>query len=166
MLDLRKGGGGQSPAQQLARLQTGRRRAELRRRIHCSTSPRAPSCPVRRTACSYGFVRYGSVGEAHAAISTLDGTSVLGHTLQVKFADADAGAQLTLIRGGAERGLRHFVASAFQRCDRHRALCCLPPPPIGRCAGPPTIPAPSGLSPSDSCYVKHLPSSYGVRDTD
>lgn len=41
--------------------------------------------------CSYGFVRYGSVGEAHAAIGSLDGTSVLGHTLQVKFADADAG---------------------------------------------------------------------------
>jgi hypothetical protein len=38
-------------------------------------------------------VRYGGVGEAQAAISTLDGTSVLGHTLQVKFADADAGEQ-------------------------------------------------------------------------
>ena len=44
-----------------------------------------------RITCRYGFVRYGSVGEAQAAISTLDGTSVLGHTLQVKFADADAG---------------------------------------------------------------------------
>ena len=33
-----------------------------------------------------------------------------------------------------------------------------------RCAaGPPTMPAPSGLTPSDSCYVKHLPASYGVR---
>ena len=24
------------------------------------------------------------------------------------------------------------------------------------------MPAPSGLTPSDSCYVKHLPASYGV----
>lgn len=31
-------------------------------------------------------------------------------------------------------------------------------------AGPPTTPAPSGLTPSDSCYVKHLPATYGVSD--
>lgn len=47
--------------------------------------------PSGASLCSYGFVRYGSVAEAQAAIGSLDGTSVLGHTLQVKFADADAG---------------------------------------------------------------------------
>lgn len=26
------------------------------------------------------------------------------------------------------------------------------------------MPAPSGLTPSDSCYVKHLPASYGVQE--
>jgi hypothetical protein len=64
-------------------------------------------------------VRYQDAAEAQSAINALDGTSVLGHTLQVKFADADA--------------------------------------------GPPTSGAPSGLTPSDSCYVKHLPATYGVR---
>lgn len=67
---------------------------------------------------SYGFVRYQEPGEANAAIAALDGTSVLGHTLQVKFADADA--------------------------------------------GPPSSGTSSGLTPSDSCYVKHLPAAYGV----
>jgi hypothetical protein len=43
---------------------------------------------------------------------------MMGHTLQVKFADADA--------------------------------------------GPPSTAVPSGLTPCDSCYVKHLPASYGV----
>jgi RNA recognition motif-containing protein len=68
--------------------------------------------------CRYGFVRYQDPGEANAAIAALDGTSVLGHTLQVKFADADA--------------------------------------------GPPSSGTSSGLTPSDSCYVKHLPAAYGV----
>ena len=69
-------------------------------------------------ACRYGFVRFQDAGEANAAIHALDGSSVLGHTLQVKFADADA--------------------------------------------GPPSSGTPSGLTPSDSCYVKHLPAAYGV----
>jgi hypothetical protein len=47
--------------------------------------------------CRYGFVRYGTVAEAQAAIAMLDGTSVLGHSLQVKFADADAGAAQVLV---------------------------------------------------------------------
>ncbi|PSC71712.1 voltage-gated ion channel superfamily isoform A [Micractinium conductrix] len=84
------------------------------------TSLRLVRHSVTKHSLGYGFVRYGSVTEAQAAIGTLDGTSVLGHTLQVKFADADA--------------------------------------------GPPTMPAPSGLTPSDSCYVKHLPASYGVQE--
>lgn len=66
----------------------------------------------------YGFVRFGNVAEAQSAIAGLDGNTVLGHTLQVKFADADA--------------------------------------------GPPSTAMPSGLTPSDSCYVKHLPATYGV----
>lgn len=74
---------------------------------------------VPAAPCRYGFVRYQDAAEAQSAINALDGTSVLGHTLQVKFADADA--------------------------------------------GPPTSGAPSGLTPSDSCYVKHLPATYGVR---
>ncbi|KAI3430894.1 hypothetical protein D9Q98_009303 [Chlorella vulgaris] len=82
------------------------------------TSLRLVRHSVTKHSLGYGFVRYGGVGEAQAAISTLDGTSVLGHTLQVKFADADA--------------------------------------------GPPTMPVPSGLSPADTCYIKHLPASYGV----
>lgn len=84
------------------------------------TSLRLVRHSVTKHSLGYGFVRYASIGEAQAAIAALDGTSVLGHTLQVKFADADA--------------------------------------------GPPTIPAPSGLTPSDSCYVKHLPASYGVQE--
>lgn len=84
------------------------------------TSLRLVRHSVTKHSLGYGFVRYGSVAEAQAAIGSLDGTSVLGHTLQVKFADADA--------------------------------------------GPPTMPAPSGLTPSDSCYVKHLPASYGVQE--
>lgn len=63
-------------------------------------------------------MRFGSVAEAHAAIAVLDGSSVLGHTLQVKFADADA--------------------------------------------GPPSTAVPSGLTPGDSIYCKHLPSTFGV----
>ena len=66
----------------------------------------------------YGFVRFADANEANAAIIALDGTSVLGHTLQVKFADADA--------------------------------------------GPPSTGTPTGLTPSDSVYVKHLPAAYGV----
>ena len=77
-----------------------------------------PPLPLPRRR--YGFVRFCNVGEAQAAITALDGTTVLGHTLQVKFADADA--------------------------------------------GPPSSAAPSGLTPSDSCYVKHLPASYGVQE--
>ena len=50
-------------------------------------------------------MRYGNVGEAHAAISTLDGTSVLGHTLQVKFADADAGEEKARSSPGGCGGL-------------------------------------------------------------
>ena len=69
-------------------------------------------------ACRYGFVRFSHVQDAQAAISSLDGTTVLGHKLQVKFADADA--------------------------------------------GPPAAASPSGLTPSDSCYAKHLPASWGV----
>jgi RNA recognition motif-containing protein len=68
----------------------------------------------------YGFVRFQDVNEAQAAILALDGTCILGHTLQVKFADADA--------------------------------------------GPPTSISSSGLTPSDSCYAKHLPASYGIAD--
>lgn len=74
-----------------------------------------PPAPPR---CSYGFVRYSSVSDAQMAIAALDGTTVLGHKLQVKFADADA--------------------------------------------GPPAAAAPSGLTPSDSCYAKHLPANWGV----
>jgi RNA recognition motif-containing protein len=69
----------------------------------------------------YGFVRFQDVGDAQSAIATLDGTAILGHTLQVKFADADA--------------------------------------------GPPASSSSSGLIPSDSCYVKHLPASFGVTET-
>lgn len=63
-------------------------------------------------------MRFASVTDAQTAIAALDGTTVLGHKLQVKFADADA--------------------------------------------GPPAAAAPSGLTPSDSCYAKHLPASWGV----
>lgn len=57
----------------------------------CTVQARTGPCAFCAPLCSYGFVRYGSVAEAQAAIGSLDGTSVLGHTLQVKFADADAG---------------------------------------------------------------------------
>jgi hypothetical protein len=70
----------------------------------------------------YGFVRYATVGEAEACIQGLDGTiAALGHTLQVKFADADA--------------------------------------------GPPSVGIASGHTRSDSCYVRQLPATYGVRDS-
>lgn len=63
-------------------------------------------------------MRYSYIQDAQTAIQALDGTTVLGHKLQVKFADADA--------------------------------------------GPPAAASPSGLTPSDSCYAKHLPASWGV----
>lgn len=151
------------------------------------------SCPrPRRTPCSYGFVRYASIGEAQAAIAALDGTSVLGHTLQVKFADADAGARGRLARRDrvgrcvyrsavelwyhAPVGIRHRQQQQMQPrhagmpaargglpdCAQSIMSCRGRQPSCRRPAGPPTIPAPSGLTPSDSCYVKHLPASYGV----
>ena len=52
---------------------------------------------------------YGNPSEAQAAIGTLDGTSVLGHTLQVKFADADAG-------GWAGRGQRKQWGAVSDCC--------------------------------------------------
>ena len=125
-------------------------------------------------ACRWGMFR-DRRPELYGAITTLDGTSVLGHTLQVKFADADAGAQmLSAVSGGGKRAAQHrlqlFVALAIPAPLNDDVNCAAPrrhhPPIVGLLAGPPTIPAPSGLSPSDSCYVKHLPSSYGVRDTD
>ncbi len=63
-------------------------------------------------------MRFRSVIEAQAAIKSLHGKVLLGHTLQCKFADADA--------------------------------------------GPPVASIPSGLTPCDSCYVKHLPETWGV----
>ena len=68
--------------------------------------------------CRYAFVRLQHLDKAHAAIAALHGKMVMGHMLQVKFADADAGPPLTMLS--------------------------------------------SGQTPSDSCYVKHLPPSYGV----
>lgn len=56
------------------------------------TSIRLVRHGVTRHSLGYGFVRYVTVGEAEACIQGLDGTiAALGHTLQVKFADADAG---------------------------------------------------------------------------
>eukprot|EP00887_Chlorella_sp_A99_P007204 scaffold2.g7204.t1 len=84
------------------------------------TSIRLVRHSVTKHSLGYGFVRFSSVAEAQSAIASLDGNAVLGHTLQVKFADADA--------------------------------------------GPPSTAVPSGLTPSDSCYVKHLPATYGVQE--
>ena len=67
----------------------------------------------------YGFVRFKDPESAQAAINGLNGAKLLGHVLQVKFADADA--------------------------------------------GPPCSGSSSGLTPCDSCYVKNLPTSYGVQ---
>lgn len=182
-----------------------RERAQGARHGACSRAAWPPTaaprlCPLpvliprRAATCSYGFVRYGNVSEAQAAIGTLDGTSVLGHTLQVKFADADAGEAAVPLPlrigsaangapaephlacpGGARRAaLQTCAPRGLQRLPSHpqgaaagAAAAAQPPgfdsgtPPTLR-AGPPTVPAPSGLTPSDSCYVKHLPASYGV----
>ncbi|EFN52635.1 hypothetical protein CHLNCDRAFT_26531, partial [Chlorella variabilis] len=101
------------------------------------TSLRLVRHSVTKHSLGYGFVRYGSVGEAQAAISTLDGTSVLGHTLQVKFADADAGARAVVplprhgmpgnadrlwvfenfSRYGAVAGLRILIDEASGLCN-------------------------------------------------
>lgn len=74
---------------------------------------------VRTLSCRYGFVRFQDVSEAQTAINSLNGTTILGQLLQVKFADADAG------------------------------------PPMS---------SSSGTTPSDSCYVKHLPLHYGANE--
>lgn len=84
------------------------------------TSLRLVRHSITKQSLGYGFVRFQESSEAQAAINSLDGTTVLGHTLQVKFADADA--------------------------------------------GPPSAGSASGLTPSDSCYAKHLPANYTLPD--
>lgn len=75
---------------------------------------------VTKQSLGYGFVRFHSVSDAQVAIQSLDGVTILGHTLQVKPADSDA--------------------------------------------GPPTTNSASGLTPSDSVYIKHLPPSHSAQD--
>lgn len=84
--------------------------------IITTLSPQRARSPHPR----YGFVRFQKYEDAQAAINALDGTAVQNQTLQVKFADADA--------------------------------------------GPPTASPVSGLTPSESVYVKHLPSTTTPAD--
>jgi len=75
---------------------------------------------VTKQSLGYGFVRFQTVSDAQLAIQSLDGVTILGHTLQIKPADSDA--------------------------------------------GPPTTNSASGLTPSDSVYIKHLPPSHSAQD--
>ena len=80
------------------------------------TSLRLVRHNATRQSLGYGFVRYEDPGCAEEAILRLNGAMVMGHTLQVKFADSDA--------------------------------------------GPPSSSNSSGQTPCDTCYVKHIPSTY------
>lgn len=84
------------------------------------TSLRLVRHSATKHSLGYGFVRFQSIPEAQAAIQALDGSSLLGHVLQVKLADSDA--------------------------------------------GPPNSGNSSGLTPSDSVYVKHLPATCSAHD--
>uniref|UniRef100_A0A1D2AC47 RRM domain-containing protein n=1 Tax=Auxenochlorella protothecoides TaxID=3075 RepID=A0A1D2AC47_AUXPR len=84
------------------------------------TSIRLVRHSVTKHSLGYGFVRFQSFEDAQAAINALDATTTHGQTLQVKFADADA--------------------------------------------GPPAASPVSGLTPSESVYVKHLPAASTVSD--
>jgi RNA recognition motif-containing protein len=75
---------------------------------------------VTKQSLGYGFVRFQTVSDAQLAIQSLDGVTILGHTLQIKPADSDA--------------------------------------------GPPTTNSASGLTPSDSVYIKHLPPSHSAQE--
>lgn len=80
------------------------------------TSLRLVRHNATRQSLGYGFVRYQDAGCAEEAILRLNGAMIMGHTLQVKFADSDA--------------------------------------------GPPSSSNSSGQTPCDTCYVKHIPSTY------
>ena len=116
-------------------------------------TPNAPPPPRSCPSSRYGFVRYGSVTEAQAAIGTLDGTSVLGHTLQVKFADADAGAGARsgrLRRGGLSTALRKRPLHRARRLRPHPSLC------LAGDAGPAGGGPPRGRMPACGAAARRL----------
>eukprot|EP00890_Picochlorum_soloecismus_P000287 jgi/Picsp_1/1259/NSC_04740-R1_elav-like protein 2 isoform 2 len=80
------------------------------------TSLRLVRHNATRQSLGYGFVRYEDPGCAEEAILRLNGAMIMGQTLQVKFADSDA--------------------------------------------GPPSSTNSSGQTPCDTCYVKHIPSTF------